>query len=284
MKTAVVTMVYNESVNLPIWLRYYAACAGEENLFVADHGSTDGSTRNLGEANRIRLPRTDFDEFRKTDFVSALCRGLLQYYDTVIYTDCDEIIVPDLRVYADLNDYLTRKQFDYVSCVGLNVLHIISQEDPLDLSLPILPQRRYAAFRSATCKPLVTRIPLTWANGFHTSDKPPNIDPQLFMFHTKVMDYTVSLQRHKVNREAKTSQRQIDRGFGSHWRFDNERFVREAFFDPLNVLSHGGVAPFDFTEEIARISGNATESSGVHFIPMDIVKMVEIPEFLKSAF
>jgi hypothetical protein len=283
-KTAVVTFVYNEFFNLPIWIRHYGANFGDRNLFVVDLGTNDGSTDNLGEVNRIPLPRESFDEFQKTGFINALCKGLLLYYDTVIYTDGDEIIVPDLSIYPSLKDYVEQRDFDYTSCVGLNVLHIISQEDPLDLSKPILPQRRYALFHSAQCKPLITRVPMNWTPGFHCGDKPPQIDPNLYVFHTKMMDYTLSMARHKVSREASYSQRTVEAGMGAHSRYSNERFVRECFFDPLNTLAQRGPEPFDFSEEIAKINAGVSESGGVHFIPMNIMKLVEIPEHLKGGF
>ena len=162
MNVAAITFVYNEFVNLPIWTAYFGGLFGKRNLFVIDLGTTDGSTDNLGDVNLLRVPRKEFDEYQKTGIINSLQRGLLNYFGTVIYTDCDELVVPDLSVYTDLNDYLARKEFECVSCVGLNVQHMISIEDPLDLGKPILAQRRFARFLSSTCKPAVTRVPLTW--------------------------------------------------------------------------------------------------------------------------
>ena len=65
MKIAALTYVYNENVNLPIWRRYYGTNFGEENLFVVDRESDDGSTVDLGAANRIRVPRVAFDDRRR---------------------------------------------------------------------------------------------------------------------------------------------------------------------------------------------------------------------------
>jgi hypothetical protein len=283
-KTAVVTFVYNESVNLPIWTRYYSANFGAENLFVVDRGSDDGSTKNLGAVNVIPIPRGEFDEHQKTGLINSLCKALLFVYDTVIYNDCDELVVPDLSMYANLQDYMERREFEYVSCIGLNVLHILSREDPLDLSKPILPQRKYARFGSNQCKSSVTRVPLTWGPGFHSCDRAPNFDPNLFLFHNKAMDYNIAMQRQKVNRDSVFSQRTSQQGMGAHWRYDIERFVRECFFDPMNVATNHVIGPFDFTEEIAKIKDSVREASGIHYVPMNIHRIVEIPEHLKAAF
>lgn len=284
MRAAAITFVYNESFNLPIWIRYFGGQFGEKNLFVVDLGTTDGSTDGLGEVNKIALPRDEFDEYAKTNFINYLQKGLLNYYDTVIYTDADELVVPDPARYADLRTYLNERQFDYASCVGLNVIHILTQEEPLDLAKPILSQRRFARFLSATCKPSVARVPMNWATGFHCSDKPPKIDPDLYLFHTKWMDFNLSLQRHKISREATYSKRTVEQGLGAHSRYGIDRFVREGFLDPVNVLTQKGTAPFDFTAEIAQIEAGSSAGSNIYFIPMNISKLVEIPERFRTAF
>ena len=283
MSVAVVTFVYNESVNLPIWRRYYAANFGERNLFVADRESTDGSTADLGAVNRLTLPHTPFDEFAKTGFINALHRSLLHYYDTVIYTDCDEIIVPG-PAHVSLDAYLRASDFDYVSCVGLNVLHLLNEEDPLEPDRPILRQRRYARFFSPTCKTLISRVPIQWLPGIHSCDKPPKIDPDLYLFHTKTMDYAIAMRRQAINRATEWSEASLAQDLGAHHRYDRQRFVREAFLDPMNGIAQGQLAPFEFSAEIARIAAETRPADGFFHIPMDIAKLVAIPDELKDAF
>ena len=109
--------------------------------------------------------------------------------------------MPDLRRYSNLADFIEKNSFDYVAGIGLNLTHIVSLESPLDLSQPILRQRRFAWFRSDGCKPLITRVPLRWCTGFHACDQPIDIDPNLFVLHLKTMDYDLALKK----------QRQIER-------------------------------------------------------------------------
>ena len=54
--------------------------------------------------------------------------------------------------------------------------------------------------------------------------------------------------------------------------------MREGFFDPINEMAQRGVAKFDFSAEIDAIKEGAALGSGVHYIPMSISKIVEIPE------
>jgi hypothetical protein len=283
-KTAVVTFVYNELINLPIWVHYYSANFGANNLFVVDRGSDDGSTTNLGGVNVIPIPRGEFDEHRKTGFINSVCRALLYVYDTVIYNDCDELVVPDLSTFVNLRDYIERREFEYVSCIGLNVLHMLSQEGPLDLEKPILSQRKYARFGSDQCKTSVTRVPLTWKPGFHCCDRPPNFDPSLYLFHNKWMDYTFAMRRQRINRDSIFSQRMTEARMGAHWHYGTERFAWEGFFKPLNQAHTNGVSAFEFSAEIATINASVSEKSGVYYVPMNIRKLVEIPEHLKAAY
>ena len=62
MRAAIITMVYNERINLPIWIRHYTAHCPGATLFAIDHGSDDGSTRDLSGIKLIPLPRTAFDD------------------------------------------------------------------------------------------------------------------------------------------------------------------------------------------------------------------------------
>jgi hypothetical protein len=92
-KVAAVTMVYNEDVYLPIWMKHYSRQVGVENCYVVDHGSTDGSTENLGRCNVLRIPRSPYDPFKQSAFNSEFCSSLLHWYDWVVYSDVDELVM-----------------------------------------------------------------------------------------------------------------------------------------------------------------------------------------------
>ena len=284
MATAVITFTYNENVNLPIWIRYYGLNFGEENLYVADHGSTDESMRDLGKVNKITLPRHKFDEFEKTDFMSYFHRALLSFYDVVIITDCDELLVPDPRKFESLAAYVAKMTDEYVSCIGLNVVHIINKDDPIDLTKGILTQRRYARFGSSGCKILLSRVPINWLPGLHSCSKPPRFDGNLFLFHTKWIDYNLAMARQRVNRETVWSEKSRTQKLGLHHQFEAERFVRIGFLDPLNLVNTNQLHPFNFSEEIATITNETKEKEGFFYIPMNLSKMCEIPDYFQRCF
>lgn len=286
MATAVVTFVYNESVNLPIWLRYYGGIFGQRNLFIIDHGSTDGSVESIGDASKICLPREELNEHKRCVFVASFTKGLLDYFQTVVYTDCDEMLVPNLAKYGDLSEYIDQNSFSYTAGVGLNLHHIVNLEPPLDLSLPILAQRRFARFAAAMCKPLITRTPLIWATGFHSSDKPVQIDPDLFLIHIKAMDFNFALNRQKLTREMAWAEESLRAGHGAHARYDDDRYTREFFLDPQNLVTNPdhGIQPFEFSMEIDRMKAETVLRQGIYCAPQFSGKMVEIPEALRFAF
>ena len=286
MTTAVITFVYNEAEFLPIWRRYYSNIFGERNLFVIDHSSSDSSTNDLGKINKLWLAREELDEHKRCVFMASFVKGLFEYFDTVIYTDCDEVIVPDLKNYRDLRDYVERDNFEYMAGIGLNLTQIISLEPALDLNRPILQQRKFAWFSSGMCKPLITRIPIVWETGFHFCNQPVRIDPSLFIFHLKAIDYEIGLKKQKQTREMKWAASSLAAGHGAHARYDDERFVRELFLDPNNLVINPqyGVGEFEFSQEIERMKSEAVCRGGLFVFPYFNGKVVEVPDYLRAAF
>ncbi len=280
MSFAAITYVFNETVNLPIWVNYYGKLFGYENLFVVDRYSNDGSTDNLGAVNVIKVPRRPFDEHEKTDFMSAFHASLTSFYDAVIITDCDEILVPDVGNFSDLNDYIAKLDGDYVNAIGIDVTHMITEEPPIDLLKPILSQRRYGLFSSPECKHLLSRIPLKWLPGFHASNMPPRFDPNLFIFHLKFMDYGAAANRQKINLETKWSEDSLKKNYGFHHRHGMKQFVRDGFFGPINLLERDKTAEFTFFDEIRTMLERTVKDPDGNFRPpMDVAKkVVVIPE------
>ncbi len=268
MSFAAITYVFNETVNLPIWVNYYGKLFGYENLFVVDRYSNDGSTDNLGAVNVIKVPRRPFDEHEKTDFMSAFHASLTSFYDAVIITDCD------------LNDYIAKLDGDYVNAIGIDVTHMITEEPPIDLLKPILSQRRYGLFSSPECKHLLSRIPLKWLPGFHASNMPPRFDPNLFIFHLKFMDYGAAANRQKINLETKWSEDSLKKNYGFHHRHGMKQFVRDGFFGPINLLERDKTAEFTFFDEIRTMLERTVKDPDGNFRPpMDVAKkVVVIPE------
>jgi hypothetical protein len=185
MKVAVITMVHNEAFFLPLWYRYYGSQLGHDNLYVIDHGSTDGSVSETF-GNRIRIARDKFDDVSRAVMVSDLHRALLRFYDTVIYTDVDEFIVPRPGLYGGITDYAERNP-GVSRCVGINVVPQSTEEPPLDLFYPVLQQRPYGFASHWYFKPLLSSEPINWEPGFHYCKEPARFDADLWLFHMKYL-------------------------------------------------------------------------------------------------
>jgi hypothetical protein len=259
MKAAAVTMCYNEAVNLPIWLRYYGGALGLENLFVIDHGSDEQFQALMAGANVTKLPRTPFDDRERSVMLSKFQNDLLMDYDFVIYTDCDEMIVPDPERFSSIPDYLSKLESNYATTVGLNVIHIVDSEPSLDLAAPILEQRSFVRFVMPMCKTLVSRIPLQWGSGFHTASVPPRIDPKLYLFHLKYIDLDLGLQRLAITRSMEWSSLKA----GAHQRISDTQYVK--YYQNAARLP---VASGDFSfEEDLKHEHPGHQAPNLHRIP-----------------
>lgn len=203
-QVAAVTMVHSERDMLPVWLRHYAAQVGLENCFVVDHGSDDGSTTGLGRVNVVRLPRSSLDDRKRTAFMSEFCGNLLKYYDAVIHSDVDELVVADPAYYTGLSGFCATMPAPVMTAIGLDVHHSPVMESPINPARPISQQRPWVRFVSPFCKPAAISRPVTWAPGFHSCDAPIHFG-RLFLFHLKQHDAGRGLRRlHRTRALART--------------------------------------------------------------------------------
>ncbi|EHR01334.1 glycosyltransferase family 2 protein [Bradyrhizobium sp. WSM471] len=191
---AVVTMVYNEPAFLPHWIRYYSKQFGADHCYIVDHGSDDGSTRDVDGTNLVRIPRSPMHDKKRANFISQFCTSLLEWYETVIYTDVDEFLIPEPDRYSSLAEYCANNQSESVNAIGLNIIHVPDLEQDLDTTRPMIGQRQWVRFSFAMCKPLLVRSPTKWTPGFHSSNHPIRFD-QLFLFHARNFDLPTSLKR-----------------------------------------------------------------------------------------
>lgn len=284
MRIAALTYVYNEKINLPIWLKYYGLMFGLENLFILDRESDDGSCDKIQPSNKITIPRTDFDDIKKINAISYMHSVLLQSYDCVLVSDCDEIVVPDPDNYKNLSEYINNGVPSVSACLGINIIHNLTTELPLDLDSPILSQRRFGRFDVPTSKPLISSVATKWAPGGHMCDILPMFDKNLFVFHNKWMDYGFAMQRQVLNNLTPWTKQAIEKQHGAHHRYDFNRFVRESFLDLLNEVQSKNVATFEFEKEISIFQETTKLSHGFYHYGDLPPKYVEIPSRFRDVF
>lgn len=286
MNVIAITMAYNEGRMLRRWLRYYASQLGAENLLVVDHGSDDGSTEAIAPASCIRLPRTPFDDGKRAGFISELASGLLGYYDAVIYTDTDEMLVADPDRFSSLADYVSRMQADAVRATGFEVFHNLDCEGPLDDDQPVLSQRSFAHFSSAYCKPLVHRSPVRWRPGFHACDKRALANPALLLFHLRSVDEGAMRDRLGEYRRLAWSDRALEAGWSRHLKASGDQAVASRLLGPMKRLrSQGGPVPFDAAREADRYNSRLEQAGEVWRVhPTYAGDVHRIPERMRALF
>ena len=224
---AIVTFVYNESKQLPRWLRHYSKhVESDSDLYIVDHGSDDGSLDHAPIAvNKIRLTREDGSERLqawRAQFIANLTNKLLQEYRAVIYTDCDEYLVVDPLVSERLCDYINMPNVA-TNAIGFDVLHDFDKEPPLD-SWPISSIRKNYQFVAAMCKPAIVLSGhnIVWGSGFHVSNMIPKFG-DLYLFHARYADITEGLDRLKITREIYNPQ--LDKAHTNHHKLDDATYI-----------------------------------------------------------
>jgi hypothetical protein len=221
---AVVTLVRDEQVFLPIWLRYYRQFFAAQDTYVLDHGGADKLADQF-EFTRIPVRQPVFGAEWQREVIQHHQHDLVDRYDVVLFADADEIVAPDPRS-GDLGDYLDNFDQDFVTCQGYEVLHSVDHEPSFDLARPVLSQRSFWYRNDVYSKSLLARVPMLWHLGFHHRlDLRKNIDPTLYLIHLHRMDYETCLARHQ-NRAAFP---RADKDRANDWGYQNRITDPDAF-------------------------------------------------------
>lgn len=194
---AVFVMVKDEGYFLPKWLEYYKQFFKPEDIYILDHQSSDGSTDNL-DVNVIKVTNdVAVDHTWIVNTIQEQQRKLLENYRCVLFAESDEIVYSP---YQPLNEYISKfleGSDEYVTCIGHEMMQNLEKESPLKDSDPIMPNRNYWFRHPLYDKTLLSKIPLNWAWGFHSQDK-PNVHRGLFLLHLHRHDFEMMLKRHEM--------------------------------------------------------------------------------------
>ena len=228
-RSALQTMVRDEALFLPIFLRYYSRFFAPEDIYVLDHGSIDGSTE-VGGFVRIPVERETVDNGWILDQLKSHQRGLLESYDVVLTVDADEIVAPD-PAWGTLGEYLSGFQEEWVNCVGYEILHLPDREPPFDPRRPVLDQRDYWFAADGYDKPALATVPTPWEVGFHgREDRRLNIDPDLRLIHLHRIDHELCRERHRRSSGWTWSKRDLEGDWGRHNRIAGDEEFEEWYY------------------------------------------------------
>lgn len=211
MNAAVLTLVRDEQVFLPVWLRYYGQFFRAEDRYVLDNDSRDGSTTGIDAVVRAVPSPVAFDHQWMAEVVNGeVARLFAAGYRAVLYADADELVV---AADGDLPRYLTVPPAGVAyRTQGYHVAQ--TQDEPaLDWTQPIGPQRARWVRDPFFDKPLILHTPVRFVMGEHylwppgvTEGNEPMVaayteevavrDPNLFLAHLHRVDFTTAAARH----------------------------------------------------------------------------------------
>ncbi|MFP6600587.1 MAG: glycosyltransferase family 2 protein [Deltaproteobacteria bacterium] len=208
---AIFTIVQNEPVWLPVWMKHYRSQLDAAHLYILDHDSDGEGAALLDELKRAGanvVPvhrRVSFDHSWLAETVERFQRFLLSSYEAVLFVEIDEIVAtaPGSQ-YAGLGDYaevVLDRRHKFVRCAGFEVVHKPEEEPPLDWTQPLLKQRKWWYASEKYSKPLLSRMPLSWRKGFHRTSnvrvRSRQIDQDLLLIHLHKLDFDYCVRRHE---------------------------------------------------------------------------------------
>jgi hypothetical protein len=239
-KCAIFTIVQDEAVRLPVWLRHYQQTGCP--LYVLDHesGTEQGAAMQtaIDEAGAMRVPifrDQSFCHVWLRDTAAAFQRFLLQSYEYVLFVEVDEIVTtrPGGR-YADLKTYIQAFNMVAICCDGYEVVQQLDEEPDLDFEqLPLLQQRSMWYRSHLYSKPLLSSVPLTWTVGFHQAEEiaahmAGMVDPDLLLLHLHKIDFAQAVQRNTETARSRVwSDAKVDQTAGFQNRLTDEAALRE---------------------------------------------------------
>lgn len=234
-KCALFVMVQNENVFLPIWLKYYTKFFHADDLFVLDHRSEDGSVDRCAAKYSFRRIRLEypfsFDHLWFRFVANAMQEKLLKYYEYVIFTDVDEIIIPDPDYYSGLDEYIMKLKKKYVRCTGYELINMKEKEKPYESEKSVLSQRDYWYRTPFYDKTLISSQMLNWTIGFHRVKQIiKNHDKKLLLVHLHKLDYDLCWNKSLERSKLEWSQEELNANRGWQNRITDPEKFNEYFY------------------------------------------------------
>lgn len=137
---------------------------------------------------------------------------------------------------------------------------------------------------SALCKPIITRVPIRWAVGFHACNLPAQVDPDLFLVHLKYADYDAAMQRVEITRNLQWTERAIEAGWGKRHRASDDELTRTYFDVPAARIARNGAIPLDPQAAADKFNQSLVQAHGLWRCEPPIGgTLYEVPEWLRTS-
>lgn len=239
-RSAIFTIIKNEPIFLPIWEKYYTRHFESCDIYILDNESSDLTTLQIAKKyNHLIIYNGCVDYFWLTSTAKDFQKYLLQSYEYVLYTDCDEIIFtnPD-KTRLGLRDYIKFTKESIIGSQGFELVHNKINEPKLDLNLGILNQRGYIHESSIYSKLLLSNTPLNWAPGFHTiensSEISNTIKKDLILLHLHRMDFDFAWEKCQFLSRQNWNVECVEKGAGYQNRISDIKEYEEWFYNDFH--------------------------------------------------
>ena len=253
MRIAFLTMVWRDYWLLEKWIAHNEKVVSRRDLFVLNHGGDPEIDRIAAGCNVIHVPRDDVTmdlTKRRWRLIAGVSSGLLAFYDRVICTDVDEIIV----YVGDKGGLIAHLEASPNDCaalspVGLNL--IPTPADGTDEGATVLGNHPHALLSARYTKPCIIAEPVEYTVGGHgLMNGRFRIDPDLLLFHLHYVtpDYAERMaarQEIVAQSRARSDAAEMPARFWVNWakpsKIRNKEF---AIFEKARELDvSGGFAP-----------------------------------------
>jgi len=237
MRIAAITMVYNEAVLLPYFLRHYEYL--DEIYVLYEIDSTDDTLKILKQASNVIVKNCHaeggLDDIDKVNLINNILHTIKA--DWVYVVDCDEFIFPPQESPASFLNRQDRENYNAVLAGMFQVYRHRTDKD-LNPSLPPVPQRIHGdtdLFSTVIdtnkdanvnyIKPIVVKpsSEIRFQPGNHAVEGNIRISPEIYIgAHWQMADPSLAIDR-RVKNKARMSERNKRLGMGyQHWDITEE--------------------------------------------------------------
>lgn len=192
---AFLTMVRGDHAYLEKWVTHHSRFVeSRAALCVILHGADPVAQKICEGCSVITIPFLNpqelFDRPRRK-MMYRMVSALLEYYDRVAMLDADEyLLLPGGG--SGLAEHLDGipAPDGVLNALGLELIQqpFLGETSPLDMSAPVLSQRRHARLNAKYCKPCVISRPGLSGTAHKVSGADVNFQPSVVLLHLKYAD------------------------------------------------------------------------------------------------
>ena len=174
----------------PLWLAHHIPIFGAENIFVVGNQVDESMFKDVNFIRRDHPDGANIDFYWQAAILYERIIRLRNKYFTLFTLEMDEFLCLEKPLGALLN---LSQHTPVYRLEGYDVVHNIFEEPPINLKVPLLPQRNWWVFTTVMSKPAIFNGSLAPSIGGHSiaGVEPENIPimPGAKLVHMKQMDY-----------------------------------------------------------------------------------------------